>query len=98
MPTRVRDLARIFATPKLTLGVAVAVAEDAERLVRKAFAQGYIQIVTPGSQLSPSSLEIKWEEELRALIKGKPFLCEVFGLRLLLMRLCSPQASRRPRT
>ena len=47
-----------------------AVAEDAERLVRKAFAQGYIQIVTPGSQLSPSSLEIKWEEELRALIKG----------------------------
>ncbi|TKA53401.1 hypothetical protein B0A53_04387 [Rhodotorula sp. CCFEE 5036] len=48
------------------------VAEDAERLVRKAFAQGYIQIVTPGSQLSPSSLEIKWEEELRALIKGIP--------------------------
>ncbi|GAA5882376.1 hypothetical protein JCM3774_004324 [Rhodotorula dairenensis] len=48
------------------------VAEDAERLVRRAFAQGYIQIVTPGSQLSPSSLEIKWEEELRALIKGIP--------------------------
>lgn len=43
---------------------------DAERIVRKAFAQGYIQIVTPGSQLSPSSLEIKWEEELKALIRG----------------------------
>ncbi|POY72143.1 hypothetical protein BMF94_4876 [Rhodotorula taiwanensis] len=46
--------------------------DDAERLVNKAFAQGYIQIVTPGSQLSPSSLEIKWEEELKALIKGIP--------------------------
>jgi len=38
--------------------------------VRKAFAQGYLNVVTPGSQLSPSSLEIKWEEELRATIKG----------------------------
>ncbi|BGP52385.1 RNA polymerase III subunit C82 [Rhodotorula kratochvilovae] len=47
-------------------------ADAAEKLVRKAFAQGYISVVTPGSQLSPSSLEIKWEEELRATIKGIP--------------------------
>ncbi|CEQ40776.1 SPOSA6832_02433 [Sporobolomyces salmonicolor] len=43
----------------------------AEMLVRRAFAQGYISVVTPGSQLSPSSLEIKWEEELRLTIKGQ---------------------------
>ncbi|GAA5849254.1 hypothetical protein JCM9279_006427 [Rhodotorula babjevae] len=48
------------------------VAETADKLVRKAFAQGYLNVVTPGSQLSPSSLEIKWEEELRATIKGIP--------------------------
>ncbi|GAA6003872.1 DNA-directed RNA polymerase III subunit C82 [Rhodotorula paludigena] len=47
-------------------------AEDADKLVRKAFAQGFVSVVTPGSQLSPSSLEIKWEEELRATIKGIP--------------------------
>lgn len=47
-----------------------AAMEAAERLVRKAFAQGFVNIVTPGSQLSPSSLEIKWEEELRSTIKG----------------------------
>ncbi|GAA5898407.1 DNA-directed RNA polymerase III subunit C82 [Sporobolomyces salmoneus] len=46
--------------------------EAAEKLVRKAFAENFISIVTPGSQLSPSSLEIKWEEELRLLIKGIP--------------------------
>ncbi|GAA5833381.1 hypothetical protein JCM11251_003478 [Rhodosporidiobolus azoricus] len=44
----------------------------AERLVRRAFAKGFLSIVTPGSQLSPSSLEIKWEEELRLTIKGIP--------------------------
>jgi DNA-directed RNA polymerase III subunit RPC3 len=42
----------------------------ADKLVRRAFAKGYISIVTPGSQISPSSLEIKWEEELRLTIKG----------------------------
>ncbi|GAA6015845.1 hypothetical protein JCM11491_007206 [Sporobolomyces phaffii] len=44
----------------------------AEKLVRKAFAENFISCVTPGSQLSPSSLEIKWEEELRLMIKGIP--------------------------
>lgn len=38
--------------------------------MRKGFAQGFFSIVTPGSQTSPSSLEIKWEEELRSTIKG----------------------------
>ncbi|TNY22295.1 hypothetical protein DMC30DRAFT_445354 [Rhodotorula diobovata] len=52
--------------------VADQVADTADKLVRKAFAQGYLNVVTPGSQLSPSSLEIKWEEELRATIKGIP--------------------------
>ncbi|GAA5949208.1 hypothetical protein JCM3765_003331 [Sporobolomyces pararoseus] len=46
--------------------------EAAEKLVRKAFAENFISCVTPGSQLSPSSLEIKWEEELRSMIKGIP--------------------------
>ncbi|ORY66820.1 hypothetical protein BCR35DRAFT_354853 [Leucosporidium creatinivorum] len=44
----------------------------AKKMLRKAFSEGYISIVTPGSQLSPSSLEIKWEEELRLGIKGIP--------------------------
>ncbi|GAA5832261.1 hypothetical protein JCM5353_005685 [Sporobolomyces roseus] len=44
----------------------------AENLVRRAFAENFISCVTPGSQLSPSSLEIKWEEELRLTIKGIP--------------------------
>jgi len=41
-------------------------------LLRRAFSEGFISIVTPGSQLSPSSLEIKWEDELRSSIKGTP--------------------------
>ncbi|GAA6043271.1 hypothetical protein JCM8097_003026 [Rhodosporidiobolus ruineniae] len=44
----------------------------ASRLLRRAFARGFLSIVTPGSQISPSSLEIKWEEELRLTIKGIP--------------------------
>ena len=32
---------------------------------------GYISIVTKGSQTSPTSLQIKWEEELAASIRGQ---------------------------
>ncbi|GAA5820142.1 hypothetical protein JCM3770_005389 [Rhodotorula araucariae] len=59
-------------------------AAAAEKLVRKAFAQGYISVVTPGSQLSPSSLEIKWEEELRATIKGIPMSRDLARVKKLL--------------
>ncbi|BGP28188.1 RNA polymerase III subunit C82 [Rhodotorula toruloides] len=58
--------------------------EAAERLVRKAFAQGFVNIVTPGSQLSPSSLEIKWEEELRSTIKGIPTTKELARVKKML--------------
>ncbi|BGP21127.1 hypothetical protein JCM10213_008960 [Rhodosporidiobolus nylandii] len=58
--------------------------EAAERLVRRAFAKGFISIVTPGSQLSPSSLEIKWEEELRLTIKGIPTTKDVQRVKKLL--------------
>ncbi|GAA5949404.1 hypothetical protein JCM21900_004051 [Sporobolomyces salmonicolor] len=56
----------------------------AETLVRRAFAQGYISVVTPGSQLSPSSLEIKWEEELRLTIKGIPTSKDLANVKKLL--------------
>ncbi|GAA6024508.1 hypothetical protein JCM10207_000399 [Rhodosporidiobolus poonsookiae] len=58
--------------------------QTAEKLVRKAFAQGFISVVTPGSQLSPSSLEIKWEEELRLTIKGIPTTKELQRVKKLL--------------
>ncbi|GAA5898808.1 hypothetical protein JCM5296_005613 [Sporobolomyces johnsonii] len=58
--------------------------QAAEKLVRRAFAQGYISIVTPGSQLSPSSLEIKWEEELKATIKGIPTSKDLANVKKLL--------------
>lgn len=101
-PTRVRFRSRTsgFSNPTLIKSLS-AVAEDAERLVRKAFAQGYIQIVTPGSQLSPSSLEIKWEEELRALIKGEGFFRfrhEVSVVRLLISIRLLPTSTGIPST
>lgn len=65
LPSLSRAQADLDAHPR-------TVADTADKLVRKAFAQGYLNVVTPGSQLSPSSLEIKWEEELRATIKGAP--------------------------
>ncbi|GAA5858235.1 hypothetical protein JCM8547_005703 [Rhodosporidiobolus lusitaniae] len=46
--------------------------QAADLLIRRAFAKGFISLVTPGSQTSPSSLEIKWEEEIRLTIKGIP--------------------------
>ncbi|GAA5887165.1 hypothetical protein JCM6882_009470 [Rhodosporidiobolus microsporus] len=58
--------------------------ETAEKLVRRAFARGFLSIVTPGSQLSPSSLEIKWEEELRLTIKGIPTTKELQRVKKLL--------------
>lgn len=39
-------------------------------MVARAVRDGFLSIVTPGSQISPMSLEIKWEEELRLSIKG----------------------------
>ncbi|GAA5989633.1 hypothetical protein JCM11641_002907 [Rhodosporidiobolus odoratus] len=58
--------------------------EAAQRLVRRAFARGFISVVTPGSQLSPSSLEIKWEEELRLTIKGIPSSKDIQRVKALL--------------
>lgn len=54
-----------------------AAKKAAAKTLRRAFAEGYVCIVIPGSQLSPSSLEIKWEEELRRAIQGK---CQEFGI------------------
>ncbi|GAA5876499.1 hypothetical protein JCM16303_003556 [Sporobolomyces ruberrimus] len=58
--------------------------EVAEKIVRKAFAENFISCVTPGSQLSPSSLEIKWEEELRLMIKGIPTSKDLAQVKTLL--------------
>ncbi|KAI5481085.1 hypothetical protein MNV49_006271 [Pseudohyphozyma bogoriensis] len=44
----------------------------AQIMLRRAIRDGFISIVTPGSQLSPESLEIKWEEELKLRIKNIP--------------------------
>ncbi|KAL8292342.1 hypothetical protein RQP46_001808 [Phenoliferia psychrophenolica] len=44
----------------------------ANKMVARAVRDGFLSIVTPGSQISPMSLEIKWEEELRLSIKGLP--------------------------
>ena len=41
-------------------------------MVARAVRDGFLSIVTPGSQISPMSLDIKWEEELRLSIKGAP--------------------------
>ncbi|KAM0752921.1 hypothetical protein T439DRAFT_323536 [Meredithblackwellia eburnea MCA 4105] len=44
----------------------------AKKMVARGVRDGFLSIVTPGSQISPMSLEIKWEEELRLAIKGLP--------------------------
>lgn len=64
-------------------------------MLRKAFSEGFISIVTPGSQLSPSSLEIKWEEELRLSIKGELRTCALIDEKTLIL---SRQVSPPPRT
>ncbi|GAA6064678.1 hypothetical protein JCM10212_006174 [Sporobolomyces blumeae] len=58
--------------------------EVAEQIVRRAFAENFLSVVTPGSQLSPSSLEIKWEEELRLMIKGIPSSKDLANVKRLL--------------
>ncbi|KAK4702468.1 DNA-directed RNA polymerase III subunit RPC3, partial [Phenoliferia sp. Uapishka_3] len=44
----------------------------ANKMVARSVRDGFLSIVTPGSQISPMALEIKWEEELRLSIKGLP--------------------------
>lgn len=69
-----------------SLSTAFAGQDNADKLIRRAFAKGYLSVVTPGSQISPSSLEIKWEEELRLTIKGallhSPAFPQFLALRL----------------
>ncbi|KAM0790324.1 hypothetical protein ACM66B_003209 [Microbotryomycetes sp. NB124-2] len=45
---------------------------EAEKMLRRAFNEAFIIVVTPGSQLDPSSLAIKWEEELKLKITNIP--------------------------
>ncbi|KAK4047498.1 RNA polymerase III subunit C82 [Microbotryomycetes sp. JL201] len=70
------------ATMSSTKGKAKATAQDdidddtlyveAERMLRRAFNESFIIVVTPGSQLDPSSLAIKWEDELKLKITNIP--------------------------
>lgn len=45
--------------------------KEAMQIVRRGVRDGFLSIITSGSQVSPRSLEIKWEGELRLQIKGK---------------------------
>ncbi|KAK4046913.1 RNA polymerase III subunit C82 [Microbotryomycetes sp. JL221] len=43
-----------------------------DKMLRRAFNESFIVVVTPGSQLDPESLAIKWEEELKLKITNIP--------------------------
>lgn len=63
-----------------------AAEEIARVAVGKAFYDGFLSIITPGSQLSPASLDIKWEEELKLSIKGIVGAKDIKDIKLTLER------------
>lgn len=64
------DTVILFETSLTGFEIFTEYNEAAARLLSRALKDRLISVVTRGSQTSPSSLEIKWEAELKNAIKG----------------------------